>query len=121
MAFDEEEVDFDFDAAWADRIQTKPRIRLKGVVYELPPVIPAKLILYISKSTKGKKATDEVDVSAFPEMLALIFGKENATNIMNSGVGVDELPEVMETVQRIYMDRAEKNIAKNRKAAKPGN
>jgi hypothetical protein len=120
MAFDEEEVDFDFDAAWADRIVTRPKIRLKGETYLLPAVIPAKLVLYITKATRGKKATDEVDPVMFVEMMSLIFGEENKEKILESGVGIDQLPEVIEQVQKIYMDKAAKNIAKSKANSVPG-
>ncbi len=120
MAYEEDDVDFDFDLAWSERTVTAPRIRLMGETYTLPKVMPAKIILLITKETKGKKSTDEVDPQVILSMMEILFGKENVEQIMNSGLGIEQLPEVVERIQRIYMDRAEKAIRKSRGESIPG-
>jgi hypothetical protein len=114
MSNPDEEVDYDFDEAWAERKVTQPTIRLKGNVYHLPAVIPAKFILFVAKATKGKKATDDVTPQEAIVLFEMILGKDNTKEILESGIGLDELPEVLEQIQRIYMKRAEKNIQASR-------
>ncbi|MFB6722922.1 hypothetical protein ACFCV3_22275 [Kribbella sp. NPDC056345] len=111
---DDQEVDYDFDEAWRERkaARVAPKIRILGKVYTLPHSLPAKLILFaVSAQKNGRSASDEVTAEEAFDMLSALLGEENLVDILNRGLEIDDLPDVLGTCQQVY---------KNRQAA-PGN
>ncbi|QIS13586.1 hypothetical protein [Nocardia arthritidis] len=108
---DEIEVDYDFDEAWRERkaARVAPRVRILGKVYTLPNSLPAKLILFAVAARKnGRAAADEVDAEEAFDMLSALLGEANLIDIMQRGLEIDDLPDLLDTCQRVYRDRQER-------------
>lgn len=90
----EEQVDHDFDAAWAERRAKAPRVRVLGRVYRLPRSAPAKIILFMARNK------DRPDQSLNPDELiemlgCLLGGVDNVHDMLSNGLEMDELEDVM--------------------------
>jgi len=107
-------VDHDFDEAWRERkaARVAPRIRLLGKVYTLPPSLPAKLILFaVNARRAGRPAADQVDAEEAFDMLAALLGEDNLVDLLERGLEVDDLPDLLATCQRLYQERQSGNGA----------
>jgi len=101
-------VDYDFDEAWRERkaARVAPRIRILGKVYTLPHSLPAKLILFaVSAKKNGRSATEEVNAEEAFDMLSALLGEQNLVDILNRGLEIDDLPDVLGTCQQLYQNR----------------
>jgi hypothetical protein len=107
---DDEPVDYDFDEAWRERkaARVAPRIRVLGKVYTLPASLPAKLILFaVSAKKNGRPAHDQVTAEEAFDMLSALLGEENLLDLLNRGLEMDDLPDLLGTCQQVYQKRAE--------------
>ncbi|GAA0638271.1 hypothetical protein GCM10010174_70160 [Kutzneria viridogrisea] len=104
----EDVVDYDFDEAWRERkaAQKPPRIRLFGKVYTLPNSLPAKLILFAVKASRsGRPADSQVQIEEAYELLASLLGRTNLAEILDAGLEMADLPDVLERCQELYKRR----------------
>lgn len=111
-AVDDETVDYDFDEAWRERkaARVAPRIRVLGKVYTLPHSLPAKLILFAVAARKnGRAADDQVSADEAFDMLSALFGEENLVDILNRGLEMDDLPDLLANCQQVYQKRSAGN------------
>jgi hypothetical protein len=105
----EEDVDFDFDAAWAERkaAQKPPKVRVFGKIYTLPNSLPAKVILFAVKAQKsGRDASSKIEPVEAYDLMASIVGKDNLANILDDGLEMDDMPDLLERCQEIYNRRS---------------
>ncbi len=102
---DDDAVDFDFDASWAEKRAHPPRIRAFGKVYELPPVMPAILMFDLAKMEEAKGKSAEVSAADQLSMLALLLGEENLDGLMKAGLGLEELGDLLANIMNIYGKR----------------
>lgn len=110
----EDEVDYDFDEAWAERkaAEKPPKIRVFGKVYRLPNSLPAKLILFaVNAKRSGRAADSKIDPAEAYDLMASLIGKSNLGAIMDDGLEMDDMPDLLQRCQEIY----------NRRQAGPGN
>lgn len=108
----DETVDYDFDEAWRERkaARVAPRIRVLGKVYTLPHSLPAKLILFAVATRKnGRAADDQVSAEEAFDMLSALFGEENLVDILNRGLEMDDLPDLLANCQQVYQKRSAGN------------
>ncbi|GAA0605607.1 hypothetical protein GCM10010174_22960 [Kutzneria viridogrisea] len=108
----DEVVDYDFDEAWRERkaARVAPRIRLLGKVYTLPNSLPAKLILFaVSARRAGRVASEEVNAEEAFDMLAALLGESNLRDLLDRGLEIDDLPDLLGTCQRVYQERQSGN------------
>jgi hypothetical protein len=102
---DADDIVHDFDADWAARDAKAPKVKICGKVYRLPGEIPAKIILYAAKAKKsGLAATDVVDETQLVDMLNSLLGKDNVAQIMDDGLGVRQMADVMNYCMDTYKD-----------------
>jgi hypothetical protein len=123
-AVNDEPVDYDFDEAWRERkaARTAPRIRVLGKVYTLPASLPAKLILFAVTAKKhGRPASDQVTAEEAFDMLSALLGEENLLDLLNRGLEMDDLPDLLGTCQQVYQKRAELSSANSANSGDPGN
>lgn len=105
------DVDYDFDEAWRERkaARVAPKIRVLGKVYTLPHSLPAKLILFaVSAKKNGRPATDQVSAEEAFDMLSALLGEENLVDLLNRGLEIDDLPDLLGTCQQVYQKRSER-------------
>ncbi|WP_370422733.1 hypothetical protein AB8O64_30825 [Streptomyces sp. QH1-20] len=104
-------VDYDFDEAWRERkaARVAPRIRVLGKVYTLPPSLPAKLILFaVSARKQGRAADAQVTAEESFDMLASLLGEANLLDILDRGLEMDDLPDLLGQCQNVYKARQER-------------
>ncbi|MEC3977906.1 hypothetical protein [Amycolatopsis sp. H20-H5] len=91
-----EDVDHDFDAAWAERRRKGKRVRIRGNVYELPASVPAKVILFAAKAKRtGADLAKQVDPVEIIDLLSSLLGTENIGQLLADGLDFDEMGDVM--------------------------
>ena len=106
------DVDYDFAEAWRERkaARVAPRIRVLGKVYTLPPSLPAKLILFaVSARRKERAAEDLVTAEEAFDMLSALLGEANLLDILERGLEIDDLPDLLAQCQQVYQRRSEGN------------
>lgn len=96
------DVDYDFDAAWAEHTATAPRVRIFGEVYTLPASVPAKLVLFAAKAKKDGSTDRDVTPDEVLDMLSTLLGPSNLDRIMAAGIGIDQLGDVLQYCMRRY-------------------
>jgi hypothetical protein len=109
---DDVDVDYDFDEAWRERkaARVAPRIRILGKVYSLPHSLPAKLILFaVSARKTGRPADDQVTAEEAFDMLSSLLGEANLVDILNRGLEIDDLPDLLGKCQQVYQRRQERS------------
>lgn len=83
----DDELDHDFDEAWAD---LKPkRVRILGRVYNLPPERPAKVMILLIRERKQRKSDGERNMALLEEILTTMFGEVAYQRILADGIGLD--------------------------------
>jgi hypothetical protein len=105
------DVDYDFDEAWRERKASRvaPRIRVLGKVYTLPHSLPAKLILFaVSARRNGRPAGDEVTAEESFDLLSALLGEANLRDLLDRGLEIDDLPDLLTTCQQVYQRRQER-------------
>jgi hypothetical protein len=104
----EEQVDYDFDAAWRERkaAERPPTIRVFGTVYRLPNSLPAKLILFAAKAQRdGRGAESKIDPLEAYDLMACLLGRANLDAILSAGLEMDDMPDLLAQCNRIYKAR----------------
>ena len=104
----EDEVDYDFDEAWAERkaAEKPPKIRVFGTVYRLPNSLPAKLILFaVNAKRSGRAAESKIEPAEAYDLMASLLGKSNLTAILDAGLQMDDMPDLLQRCQEIYNRR----------------
>jgi hypothetical protein len=97
----DEQVDYDFDAAWAERRAKAPRVRILGKVYRLPSTPPAKIILFLSRNQAHP--TREIRPDELLELLGtLLGGNANMQTLLSDGLEMDQLSDVMQYCMNSY-------------------
>lgn len=100
---DVEDIDYDFDAAWAERRRRGKRVRIRGQVYELPASVPAKVILFAAKAKKsGAGLNKAVSPEEIVDLLSSLLGVANMDRLMASGMDFDEMGDVMAYCMKSY-------------------
>jgi hypothetical protein len=98
-----------FDDLWEDERQEPFMVRIKGTDYEVPPAIPAKLILIATRLSKTQSKKSEAAPEVLLEMGEVIFGKKNLDKMLAEEISFDHLGRVLEMVQQEYARRAQAN------------
>lgn len=96
-------VDFDEDWAAARSSSEPPRIKLYGVVHDLPPSLPAKIVLHAQRWKDEKGADLTFDYAL--EHLGLLLGAEIVDGWIDAGITQAEIFEVYFKVTALYRMR----------------
>lgn len=94
----QEDVDFDFDASWAERGIKPSRVRIMGDVYRLPAEPPAKLILF--KARNRNNPDREVGEHEVIDLLATMLGRASVDQLLDKGIGPRQLTDVLSYCMR---------------------
>lgn len=101
-------VAIDFDASWAERRANCPRVRILGDIYTLPPVMPAKLVLFAYRARRGEDDMGrDVGIDEMLGMFNTLLGAESLQHLLDKGIGFEELGEVMQRCMAAYRNRDE--------------
>lgn len=99
----------DFDQAWSEKEDEGYSFKVKGTEYELPPSVPAQAMLDALRI--GKEYDEDMDVppSEAIKLARKIIGKEQVQAMLDDGVTVDELTDVIEWANSVYSPEAEED------------
>lgn len=91
---------FDFDAFLAEKEKSGPTITIFGQVEELPPALPAIIMVKTVRMMKAKQT--EAQIEDLLEMSYAIFGKERFESWLEKGLSVEDLNELIRRVIELY-------------------
>ncbi|WP_433067454.1 hypothetical protein [Dactylosporangium sp. CS-033363] len=97
---DPDGVTFDFDKHWEAKRkeQKRRRVRIYGKVYDLPKSLPAKVMFLSQRKEfrdKRRKITAEEGFGTIREMLDLSLRPGAVDQMLEDGIEMDELPDVL--------------------------
>lgn len=104
----DDDVDLDFDEDWAeeDRAARPPSIRLLGERVELPPVLPALLVLFVYRARSGADdAKRDVKPTEIVRLVGLLIGQDRVQRALDSGIGFERLARILYKSIGLYRDR----------------
>lgn len=98
----------DFDAFRGEQKGEPFTLKVGGKIYTLPPSLPAAVALEISRLKLGDNDDDvEVSPADAARLCESLFGPDLLRRILNeSGLGLEELPDLADRVLAGYMERA---------------
>lgn len=100
---DEPEEYFDFDAEWAAQSRPAVPIKVKGRFYTLADELPARAILNAvnmqKRGVKNAKLDELLDTIGM-----LVGGRANAEQMMDDGIGITQLYDVMNKAMKLVRD-----------------
>lgn len=94
----------DADQALAEADGKPVRMTWKGRGIELPPSLPAIVMIRLVRLRRERGDEGDVDVETAVEMLEGIFGGADNLDraLMDCSVGVDELPDFLDAAMTAY-------------------
>lgn len=99
------QVHFDFDQFMAEREGKPIVIRIFGQDEELPPSLPADLVVKVmALHRKGVKRTSEKDIL---ELGSALFGEERFNRFLKQGITMAGLEALIENTLKLYVQTPE--------------
>jgi len=86
----------DFDAWEAERKQEPLRFRFHGQEFDLPPSLPAIIPIRAMRLQKQVGADGDVPEGELMELALSLFGEEQLERLLETGVGMDTLGEIVQ-------------------------
>jgi hypothetical protein len=99
----------DFDAFFAEQQREPVKLKLFGEVHELPPSLPAVVVLKMIRMQKEHGSMARVPHADLTEMAVAIFGEERFDQWCKQGLDVDMLAELIKWTMQEYMGRNQGN------------
>lgn len=107
----DQELAADFDEEWAEADASAPKIRLMGKIYTLPATMPAKLVLFVYRVKSGDdNSKRDVGLSEIKNMVGVLIGADAVEEIIERGIGIDRLGDILQRCMAIYRKRNNKDI-----------
>lgn len=96
----------DFDAAWAEltAADDPPRMRVRGEVVDLPPSMPAKVVLFQARN-RDRLEGAAPDPEAVAEMAGMILGADNVAQWVDDGMAMAQLYTLVLSAQALIYGR----------------
>jgi len=92
----------DFDQAWDEKNEQGHPFKVKGREYELPPSIPAKVMLESLRLQEEYDTDDEIPNKKAIDIAIDLLGKDNVDQMMDDGITVNELTDIIQWSNEIY-------------------
>ena len=99
----------DFDQMWKEKEKIREEYTVKGITYQLPESVPAKLILKIMDAEAGA----EIKGNVLREMAEALMGEKEINEMLENGLSMAELEDLFEWA-------TDKLMPKNREAQRQG-
>jgi hypothetical protein len=85
-----------------------------GKIYTLPATMPAKLVLFVYRVKSGDdNAKRDVGITEIKNMVGVLIGSDGVEEIIERGIGIDRLGDVLQRCMAIYRKRNNKNAAED--------
>lgn len=92
----------DFDAFWAETTREPVKFRYGGKTYELPPEIPAIVILKAVRLAEDEAADKQVSPDDVIGLATNLLGSKNMDALLASGISIDRLGDVVKWALEQY-------------------
>lgn len=92
----------DFDAFWAEQRREPVRVKVFGEVHELPPSLPAAVILRLWRMMAAGRGEDEVSPAEVLALAEAIFGRERLDGWAAQGLTFDQLQDLLRWAMEVY-------------------
>jgi len=92
----------DFDAAWKEKDDEGYPFKVKGEKYELPSSPPAGIVLEALRLGEEFDEDDAVPNDRVFNMAQELIGKENLQQMLDDGISIDELRDIVEWANEVY-------------------
>ena len=92
----------DFDAFWAEKKKEPITFTVFGKKYDLPAEVPASLMLKVMRLQQNEGAGAAVSFETIEELLTGVLGKEQFNTLLESGIGMAQLSEVLDWIMDAY-------------------
>ena len=99
----------DFDQAWSEKEDEGYPFKVKGAEYELPPSVPAQAMLDALRLGEEYEADEPVPPNEAIKLARKIIGEDQVQAMLDDGVTVDELTDVIEWANSVYSPEAEED------------
>jgi hypothetical protein len=92
----------DFDAFWAEKDKDPITFTVFGKKYDLPAEVPASLMLKVMRLQQNEGNSAAVSFETIEELLTGILGKEQFKSLLESGIGMAQLTDVLDWIMSAY-------------------
>ena len=93
----------DFDAYRAEQEQVPVKFRIGGVIYDLPPALPASVAVDVIRMKQTMGDDEEIEASKLVGFCVAVFGSDLWATILDQHrLSMDELPRLLEMVLEAY-------------------
>jgi hypothetical protein len=93
------EVDHDFDAAWAEVIPK--RVKIKGKVYTLPAELPASVMILAARRQRSKSGRTDT-FQQFEEIFGYFMTPAAYQQLLADGLGIGQLNQILDYCLHAY-------------------
>jgi len=92
----------DFDAFFAEATGEPVRFRLRGRDYELPPSLPAAIVLKAIRETADLGPDADLPPRIILDIIEQVLGPANLSQLLDDGASIIELGELLRWLMAIY-------------------
>ncbi|MDD3920952.1 MAG: hypothetical protein PHO41_07275 [Eubacteriales bacterium] len=92
----------DFDAFWAEKNREPITFTACGKKYNLPPEVPASLMLQVMRLQQNEGNQASVSFEAIEELLTGMLGEKQYKSLLSSGIGMAQLTDVLDWIMVAY-------------------
>ncbi len=92
----------DFDKAWNEKEGDGYPFKVKGVEYELPPEVPAGVVLESMRLEDEYEEGEPVPAKEVTKIAERLFGREDLDEMLNNGIGINELRDLVDWANSVY-------------------
>jgi predicted alpha-1,6-mannanase (GH76 family) len=97
----------DFDAAWKEKDDEGYKFKVKGREYELPPSVPAGVMLDSVRLHKEYDDEDEIPTEDLIEIATKMIGEDEVDQMVEDGISTDELGDIIMWANETYQNANE--------------
>lgn len=93
----------DFDAYRAEQDEVPVKFRIGGVIYDLPPAIPASVAVDIIRMKQEMEDDEKIEAGTLMGFCADVFGSELWAMVLDRHrLSLPEIPKLLEMVLEVY-------------------
>jgi len=93
----------DFDKAWKEKDRKGYKFKVRGKSYELPHSAPASIMLELVRLAKSLGEDADIPAHEATNLAVMMVGKDQVDQMLEDGLTVEELNEILEWANGIYM------------------
>jgi hypothetical protein len=92
----------DFDAFWAEKERQPIKVKVKGKWYDLPPTLPAGVVVKVCRIKRAQEAGEKVEDAAMVDLAISIIGREQLDSMCEDGLDSEEMGDMVRQLTAVY-------------------